>query len=151
METSECVFFTKKLKLSHFLDVVRRYTSTDLSTSEEDVALVMFVKVEESLPLGQPSLRSEDQCSQGSLASPLQSVLREPAVHHVHLHGGERRTAAQPCHGALRGQLHLQEDPRLRLLLPGESLTRGALPDRLVTTTSKYQSAEGQNFLNMRV
>lgn len=128
---------------------------TDLSTSEEDVALVMFVKVEESLPLGQqlerPSLRSEDQCSSGSLGSPLQSVLREPTVHHVHLHGGERRAAAQPRHGPLRGQLHLQEDPRLRLLLPGESLTRGALPDQLVTTTSKYQSAEGQNFLNMRV
>lgn len=48
--------FSSKLKSSHFLEVVCRCTSTDLSTSEEDVALVMFVKAEESLPqLERPS------------------------------------------------------------------------------------------------
>lgn len=50
-----------------------------------------------------------------------QPVLREPALHHVHLHGDQRRAAAQPGDGALRAQLHLQDDPRLRLLLPGGS------------------------------
>ncbi|XP_077478222.1 phosphatidylserine decarboxylase proenzyme, mitochondrial isoform X2 [Stigmatopora argus] len=43
-------------------------------------------------------------------------LLRQPALHHVHRHGDQRRAPAESGDGALRAKLRLPQDPRVRLL-----------------------------------